>query len=66
MHHVDEIWVVVQLEVSKRGRIREVCKRQDIRLVMIPEIEPFSRFADAKIALRERNSMIPQTRARSA
>jgi lipopolysaccharide/colanic/teichoic acid biosynthesis glycosyltransferase len=66
MHHVDEIWVVVQLEASKRDRIREVCKRQDIRLVMIPEIEPFSRFADAKIALRERNSMIPQTRARSA
>jgi len=47
MHHVVEIWVAVQLEAPKRVRIREVCKRQGISLVMIPETELFSRFADA-------------------
>jgi lipopolysaccharide/colanic/teichoic acid biosynthesis glycosyltransferase len=66
LHQVDEIWVAVQLEASKRGRIREVCKRQSIRLVMISEIEPFCRFADAEIALHERKTVIPQTRTRSA
>lgn len=64
MHHVEEIWVAVQLEPPKRDRIREACKRQDIRLVVIPEIEPFSRFADAAIAVYERNSLIRQTATR--
>ena len=66
MHHVDEIWVAVQLEGFKRDRIREACKRQHIVLVMIPEIEPFSRFADAEITLHEGNSVIPQATTRSA
>ena len=66
IHHVDEIWVAVELEACKRGRIREVCKTQDIRLIMIPETEPFSRFADAETALHEGNSVIPQTRTDSA
>jgi lipopolysaccharide/colanic/teichoic acid biosynthesis glycosyltransferase len=66
MHHVDEIWVAVQLEASKRDRIREACKRQNIRLVMIPDIEPFCRFADAEIALHGGNSVISQTTTRSA
>jgi lipopolysaccharide/colanic/teichoic acid biosynthesis glycosyltransferase len=62
IHRVDEIWVAVQLEAPKRDRIREACQRQDIRLVMISEIEPFSRFADVAIALHERHSVLPRTR----
>ena len=42
-HSVDEIWMTFTPDHTKRHRLQTFCRRHDIKLVVIPELEPFHR-----------------------
>jgi len=44
VHHIDEIWVTFLPDPFKRGCLKALCERNEIKLVVFPELEPFSRF----------------------
>jgi lipopolysaccharide/colanic/teichoic acid biosynthesis glycosyltransferase len=41
VHHINEIWVTFQPDELKRYRLRALCEKLDIKLVVIMELEPF-------------------------
>ena len=56
VHGITEIWVSFVPDNNKRARLKSICSQCDIELVIIPEMEPFSRysqqfFAKSKINL---------------
>jgi len=44
VHKFDEIWITFRLGRAKRHRFEKVCDELHIRLVILLELEPFSRF----------------------
>jgi lipopolysaccharide/colanic/teichoic acid biosynthesis glycosyltransferase len=44
VHRIKEIWVTFQLTGIKRKRLHAMCENLSIRLVVFPDLEPFSRF----------------------
>ncbi|MGA2402123.1 MAG: sugar transferase [Syntrophobacteraceae bacterium] len=42
VHAFCELWVTFLPDSYKRKRLTEVCKQRDIKLVIIPELEPFA------------------------
>ena len=45
VYHIDEIWMTFAPEEMKCNRILSQCKKHNIKLVILPELEPFSRFS---------------------
>jgi lipopolysaccharide/colanic/teichoic acid biosynthesis glycosyltransferase len=41
----DEIWLTFQPDKIKRRRLETICERINARLVILPDLEPFSRFS---------------------
>jgi lipopolysaccharide/colanic/teichoic acid biosynthesis glycosyltransferase len=47
VHNIHEIWVTFKIDDIKRQRLMQVCNQHNIRLLVFPDIEPFSRFYQA-------------------
>jgi len=45
VHQISEIWTTFIPDPRKRARLQLACEKANIKLVIIPELEPFSRFA---------------------
>ena len=43
-HQIEEIWMMFTPDHIKRHRLRTFCQQNDIKLVILPELEPFRRF----------------------
>ncbi len=46
LHNFDELWMTFQPDKAKRDQVEKICQDRGIRLVVLPELEPFSRFSD--------------------
>lgn len=44
IHHIDEIWMTYLPDKIKLNRLSASCKKLDINLIILPELQPFSRF----------------------
>ncbi len=45
VHQFDELWMTFRPQQTQRKRIEKMCLDRNIKLVVLPELEPFSRFA---------------------
>jgi lipopolysaccharide/colanic/teichoic acid biosynthesis glycosyltransferase len=43
VHRIDELWLTFLPGEHKRGRLKRICETHDIKMVVLPEVEPFSR-----------------------
>jgi FlaA1/EpsC-like NDP-sugar epimerase len=43
VHRIDELWLTFLPNEHKRGRLKGLCDEHDIKMVVLQEIEPFSR-----------------------
>ncbi|MCF8106020.1 MAG: sugar transferase [Desulfohalobiaceae bacterium] len=44
VHQFDELWMTFVPDKAKRRQIETICREKGIKLVVFPELEPFSRF----------------------
>jgi lipopolysaccharide/colanic/teichoic acid biosynthesis glycosyltransferase len=56
VHHIDEIWVTFNLNSQKLNRLLSLCDEHQIRLVVLPELEPFYRLFRHASALADQQS----------
>jgi hypothetical protein len=43
VHRFDELWISFLPTAEKLAQVKQVCQAQNIRLQVIPEMEPFAR-----------------------
>ena len=48
VHRFDELWISFLLTAEKLALVKQVCQAQNIRLQVIPEMEPFARTLSAR------------------
>lgn len=42
VHHFGQLWVTFQPAIMQRTRLEKFCKSNDVKLLILPELEPFS------------------------
>ncbi len=57
VHGITEIWTSFMPDVIKRSKLEAVCKECSIRLVILPELEPFCRYSEYIAPMPEKNNI---------
>jgi len=65
-YDIDEIWVSFLPSRSVRERLQFVCDKLQIRMVMIPEQEPFQRFKEVPSNLRNTSASFQHSQKKAA
>ena len=47
VHNIDEIWLTFKPDNIKRSRLQTFCQKEQVRMTILTEVEPFSRIFDA-------------------